>query len=566
LKIKNILPASLGFVATALMLTVIQPPVGWSWLAWICLIPFLLVCSPAARLAYLALPAYLVSLVYWLANLYWIAPITTAGWIAFCLYTALLWPGLVVSLRYCRNKRIPLFISAAVLFVGAEQLQGFLLGGFHWRFLAHSQYANLPLIQIADLFGAPAVSMLVAMVNGLLAELIIAADQRKILKLANLLKIALVASVVLAAFSYGRWRIDQAGRSIRTGPVVAGLQSNVPQSVKQSHQACEQIFADLLASSQAAAGAGAELIIWPETMVQAVLDPSVLGVLDARHRYRIFDSALRKHASGTAYLLVGASGGEPEKKDDSTITLVTRYNSAFLYRPDGRQADEKYHKIHLVPFGEVVPFRRSIPWLHSLLMKFTPYDFDYSLDYGTEYTVFDMAAGAGQNRCSYHFGVMICYEDTVPKIARKFTISRQGRKRIHWLVNISNDGWFVRFEDAKISATTELPQHVAACVFRAVENRVAVVRSVNTGISCLIDSTGRVRTGYLAASGNFPIQAMRRKAIAGWFADKVPIDTRTSFYSKYGWLCDYVWPVAFGLLITAALLDKLRKKKGKAGQ
>ena len=76
----------------------------------------------------------------------------------------------------------------------------------------------------------------------------------------------------------------------------------------------------------------------------------------------------------------------------------------------------------------------------------------------------------------------------------------EGRKRIDWLVNISNDGWFVRFPKAqgRVIASSELPQHAAICAFRAVENRLAVVRSVNTGISCLLESTGRIRDGYLA--------------------------------------------------------------------
>ncbi|MHC4075879.1 MAG: hypothetical protein ACYSRZ_05635, partial [Planctomycetota bacterium] len=156
--LKNTAPAILAFGTSALVLTVIGPPFSLWILAWVALVPFILICRPDVKVLPLIITAYLVSAVYWLGNLYWLAPVTTSGWIAFCLYTALLWPGLAFALRYCRIKKLPLFLTVPVLFVGAERLQGLFLGGFFWRFLAHSQYQNITLIQIADIFGAAGVS------------------------------------------------------------------------------------------------------------------------------------------------------------------------------------------------------------------------------------------------------------------------------------------------------------------------------------------------------------------------------------------------------------------------
>jgi apolipoprotein N-acyltransferase len=295
-------------------------------------------------------------------------------------------------------------------------------------------------------------------------------------------------------------------------------------------------------------------------MVQATLDKQVLRLLVSSDTDKIFDKRLSEHSKNTAFVLVGAYGGTPEIQEDFTIRLAQRYNSAFLYQPDGRQSKKQYSKIHLVPFGEFVPFRKSFSFLYNLLMKFTPYDYDYTLDAGSEYTVFEMTGGQGQELRVYKFSVMICYEDAVPAIARRFAIDKRGQKRLDWLVNISNDGWFVRFKNGKVLPSTELPQHAAICVFRAVENRLAVLRSVNTGISCLIDTLGRIHNGFIA--GNLPQHAMARTGCAGWFVDRVTIDKRTTFFSKYGQWLDFCCAICLvSLIIVPPLRRFVRTKK-----
>ena len=576
---KNILLCALPFVASAVMLTVIQAPISFSLPAWIALVPFILACSPDAKPRRLALVSYVISLCYWLVNLYWLIPVTIVGWIVFCLYTAALWPILALCLRYCRIKKIPLFLASAVLVVGIERSQGFFLGGFFWRFLAHSQFQNITLIQIADMFGTAGLSFLIAMVNGLLAELIIAAischPERsegsplpvKImrffasLRMTIFLKTALVCAAVVATIIYGRWRIDQEEQCIQPGPYVASLQSNVPQSVKRSFESSEDLFNGLMEHSKAAVQAGAELIVWPETMVQATLNPEVLRIVQRSNPldpWIIFDKSLREHAKDNACVLVGAYGGQIGIRENSEVYLAKRYNSAFLYKRDGQKAPHSYSKIHLVPFGEVLPFRNSCLWLYNFLMKFTPYNYDYSLDAGTEYTIFEMTNPYNETR-DYKFSVMICYEGTVPAIARRFALDKQGTKRIDWLVNISNDGWFVRFKDGKVLPSAELAQHAAVCVFRAVENRLAVVRSVNTGISCLIDSSGRIRNGFLA--GNLPPKTMERTGMPGWFLDRIMIDRRTTFFSKFGEWLGFCCQVCLILVIIVPLSTKFFRSR-----
>ena len=539
----------------------IQAPIGLAPLAWLAWVPFIVACSPEARPRRLFLFGYIISLCYWLGNLYWVAPVTIAGWLVFCLYTALLWPVLALCLRWCRKKKVPLFLAAAVLIVGIERLQGFFLGGFFWRFLAHSQYRNTTLIQIVDIFGAGGVSFLIAMVNGLLAGLILAARQKKILTSVQFANTAIVCAAVVGAFVYGRWRISQEAECVTAGPLAASLQSNVPQSVKRTFESGDDLFTGLMEHSKVAAQAGAELIVWPETMVQAALNPEVLGLLESSHQWRVYDDALRQHAKDTAFLLVGAYGGTPVIQDDMSIQLGKKYNSAFMYKKNGDKAREVYNKIHLVPFGEVLPLRRSLSWFYELLMKikFIPYNFDYSLDYGSEYTIFEMTGSENEQAQVYKFGVIICYEDTVPEIGRKFALDEHGEKRLDWLVNISNDGWFVRFKDEQVRPSAELTQHAAVCAFRAVENRLAVLRSVNTGISCLIDSAGRIKNGFTA--GSLPRKARARTGMPGWFIDKIPIDDRVTFFSKYGEWLDFCCELCVIVLIIVLLSGKFFRVK-----
>jgi apolipoprotein N-acyltransferase len=559
---------ALPFIASALLLSVIQAPIDLSFLAWIAYVPFILASYyiKEVRIRKLIFIITIVGTLYWMVNLYWIFPITIAGGIILCLYTSLLWPLLFFCLRYCIRKKVPLFIASAILIVGIERMQGIFLGGFFWRFLAHSQYKNITIIQIADIFGAGGVSFLIAMVNGLIAEIVIFIwsiykKQHGLKPILLVVKTGIVGLLVISSIFYGRWRIGQEAEFVKEGPIAASLQSNIPQSVKSTFGSGETLFNSLMKDSNEACVYKPELIVWPETMVQEILNPEILTYREETHESVIFDKRLREHAQkNNAYLLVGAYGGETELDEDKDVVISGMYNTAFLYTKDGKKAPEIYSKIHLVPFGEVLPLRKSMAWFYQLLMKldFIPYKFDYSLEYGKEYTVFNMTGNEDQK---YKFSVIICYEDTVPALSRRFALDENGNKRIDWLVNISNDGWFVRWRNEKVMPSTELPQHAAVCVFRAVENRLPVLRSVNTGISCLIDSSGRIKNGYIA--GTLPENPMARTGMSGWFIDKIPIDKRTAFFSKYGEFLDFFCEFCVFFVIFISLSGKfIRFKKG----
>jgi apolipoprotein N-acyltransferase len=524
------------------MLTVIQQPFNLGYLAWIAYVPLIIVAIREEKTLRLVIFAYIISFAYWLGNLYYIIPVTISGWAAFCAYTAILSPILILTLRFLRKKfpKIPSFLLFAILLTAAERLQGFLLGGFAWRMLAHSQYENIRLIQIADIFGAGGVSFIVAAVNGQIAEIIMEFIKYRKTKNFSPVKIyaysVVVIFLVIASVVYGTWRIEQYETTPKDSISFASVQSNIPQSVKISSDNEFEILHHLLEQSKQAQQVKPDLIIFPETMVQGMLNHSLLSLISDSHLYCRLNKTLKEYAKGNSYLLVGAMTGIPKVESNSQITLIKKYNSAYLYTPDGIQSPQRYDKIHLVPFGEFIPFRKSCPAIYNFFMKFSPYDYDYSIDAGDEYTIFTVKTNKTEQ--NYKFGVMICYEDTVAEIARNLVIDKNGNKKSDFLVNISNDGWFTKFENEKIIPSAELAQHTVVGLFRAIENRISIIRSVNTGISCAVDPLGRIKKGY--ETGNLPENPMKRRGIAGWFADNLPIYRKITLFSLYGrWLDNF---------------------------
>jgi len=543
---------------SAVFLSVIQPPCHWYPLAWIAWVPFVLACATAHSSKPLIGASFVISAAYWLINLHWIGPITPPGWIALSLFLALSWPMMAIVTRFCVHKKVPLFIACPIIIVGAEALQGLPVMSFHWRFLAHSQFQQLSLIQIADILGAGGVSFLIAMVNGVAAQGLLSLGLKKIPARGFVWGSVISSLALISTVIYGHHQIRAYDRAVVTGPLVASVQSSVPQSIKGSLIESDVIFNDLLSLSQEVAQHNPELIVWPETMVQAILNQEVIPYLANQDNSQAFDAALGAHAKETnTHLLVGAYGGSLDHTAQGTLSLNT-HNSALMYDSDGTQAQTRYDKIRLVVFGEYMPFRQSWPWLFELLMKCTPYDFDHSMTPGESHTVFSMD-DASHTR-TYRFATLICYEDAVPDLVRQFVLSPEHNKQVDWLVNISNDGWFATMKDNRVQSTSELIQHVTAGTFRAIENRLSILRSVNTGISCLIDPCGRLINGYAHASPDFPEQVEDRQGMAGWFAGKMPIYEKVSLFSRMGPWLDRLCAWSYGLTGLIAVFGVIKKR------
>jgi apolipoprotein N-acyltransferase len=161
-----------------------------------------------------------------------------------------------------------------------------------------------------------------------------------------------------------------------------------------------------------------------------------------------------------------------------------------------------------------VPFQQSWPWLHRTLRSLVPPVMSL-IEPGRDVRWFELTGRDGRR---WRLATPICYEGTFDHVCRRMSV-QDGRKRADLLLNLSNDGWFV-WPGEGARPTTEHAQHMVHYCFRAVENRLPVLRAANTGISASIDSCGRI----VRSLGNEP----------GTLAAKVLVDTRTSLYSIVG--------------------------------
>ncbi len=348
-----------------------------------------------------------------------------------------------------------------------------------------------------------------------------------------------------ASLGYGQWRLRQ--NDFEVGPKVALVQGNLPLRIKNEAWANKPGGAAGVMQrhhvwlTQLAVLRRPNLIVWPETSWP---DDWVEVLDEASGRTAPDDPSVEflKVVSGAWHtdVLLGLNTVvmAPDKR------VLQRYNSALLATADGRPGG-RYDKIHCVPFGEYIPLKDWLPFLEVL----SPYDFDYSIRSGQHLTRFPLG--------SYHYGVLICYEDTVSGLAREYALPDGDQPAADFLLNTSNDGWF--------DGTPEHAQHLAICRFRAVEARRSVGRSVNMGISALIDPNGRVlapqRTQEIgearlweltAGAADLPTSRWREfQTVPGVLIAEVPIDHRVSLYARLGdWLPWSCWAiVAVGLVL-----------------
>ena len=436
------------------------PTLGHPAAAWLALVPLLTAAARATPWQALRLGA-VTGFVHFAGTLYWIPAVmidygglpAPAAWLVHALLVAVLalFPALfaagVADLTARFGPRGLLFAPA--LWVTAELGRMHLFTGFPWALLGYSQIPFPAVAQAASVVGVLGVSALVAAVNGAVAHALVAGPGR------GRPPLAVTAALVAAAVAFGAWRL-QDGSLLRAGSAlrVAALQGNVRQDEKWNPRRSDAILETYLGQTRRAAGAGARLVVWPETATPFALDRDPRG------------EAVRAAARESgAHLLVGttevARGAE-----------TRRYNAAYLIEPGRGSTSGVYRKQRLVPFGEYVPLRRALFFVSPLVE--TVADFSAGAEART------LPAGGGR------VGAAICYEIIYPGLVRELVLRGAGL-----LATITNDAWYGR--------TAAPHQHFQQAAMRAIEQGRFLVRAANTGISGVIDPYGRV----LARSGLF---------------------------------------------------------------
>ncbi len=394
------------------------------------------------------------------------------------------------SIVYSLSSIVQLLFIPSVWILLEYTRSHLILGGFPWALLGYSQYQNLPMIQIADITGVWGVSWLVMFINVAIYSGVRCQGSGVRKRISSLLFPILLAVVVM---SYGFYKLSCPLSPVTSNLIkISVIQGNIPQDLKWDAQAAQSIVVTYLNLSEKALLDKTDILIWPEASwpyLEDENDDSFVLLKEFTREEKI-------------PLLVGAV-----TKNENNY-----HNGALLFSKEGKLIT-RYDKLHLVPFGEYIPLRKMFPFLDTVVPigDFSP---------GKEYSLiplpvtFETRDPRPETRISA--GVLICFEDIFPELARQFRL-----KGADLLVNITNDGWFGR---------TQAPyQHFSASVFRAVENRLSLVRSANTGVSGFISPTGKI-TGVVADKKG------RETFTPGLLTRQVELNFTTglTFYSRFG--------------------------------
>lgn len=447
--------------------------------------------------------AYVCGIVWYGGTCYWIyatmrhyggvdAPAAVGILILFCLYLAL-YHGAFGLLISCLAGNSPFsrraLLLSPVVWVAVE-LARTRITGFPWDLLGTCQVDNIPLARIATVTGVYGISFEIMVVNAALAAaFLVHREKRK-----TLLWAAIGAGIVLQAGSL----LHPPASTVQEDRVATLVQANVP--ILEGSDWTKEYFDSTLhdLSQISLSGTSNErpsLIVWPES-------PAPFYTSDPIFRGAVSNLAQRANA----WALVGSIGIQ----NATPYSASKYYNSAALVSPQGEWVS-RYDKIHLVPFGEYVPFKRIFAFAGGLTKEvgdFTPGDSRAPLEAGGE-----------------KLGVFICYESIFPDEIRQ--LAANGAQV---LVNISNDGWY--------GDSGAYAQHLKQARMRAVENTRWLLRDTNTGVTAFIDPLGRV------------VDTAPRKirtAVTAHYA----LSDATTFYTRHGdwfaYLCAIISAVALAM-------------------
>ncbi len=394
------------------------------------------------NLSQVFLRGILFGFLFSLFSLFWIVFLRIESGVKLLMLLGMLVMFLYIGLYYgvglLISKLIGMWYLPFIL-TGLEFLKGLGEIGFPWLSFGYSQARYPVVIQQASIYGVYGVSFWLYLINITLFNFLRNRNDRVLFLLLLFFSLPLI---------YGTIRIKGIPRGLKR--ITVGIvQPNIDPNLKFNASLRDETFNRLIYLSERCKEEAKDtltLVVWPETATPVFLKtPGIYQNMVLELTNRINAPVL----TGTP--IYNRKTGE-------------MFNGAVLIKPN-EGITQEYKKLHLVPFGEHIPYDRYIP----LFKRIDLGEGDYTP--GNEYTVFTTD--------NLKFSCLICFESIFSEIARAFV-----RSGAELLLNITNDGWF-----GKISGPQ---QHNDMAILRTVENGVPLVRSANTGISMVVDSYGRI--------------------------------------------------------------------------
>lgn len=490
-------------------------------IAWIALVPFLLSLRSVERAGELFRRSYLCMLVFCIISLWWVTLATLPGGLLTIVIQAffLSVPMLLFHLmKKAAGFRFALF-SLPFVWVSWEWLymqQEFSLG---WLTLGNSQANFNIMVQYADITGVWGISFWLLWFNVLAIAAL--AGTGKMRFRASAVMVLLVLFPLL--YASGVFRGDASASIDEPKLRITLIQPNIDPASKWGKYSTSEIMALYYRMTERSVRENRpELVIWPETAIPFhILDAPYADELErlrrALHRW---DTALLTGFSDIVHFPSVIRNGHEEGGGSES------YNASMLLLP-GKNEPQVYRKIRLVPFGERVPYVDLHPWLEELNFSLAGLK---SWGKGTEKTI--------MNLHSFRHGKVltsdiICYESIFPDLVSEFV-----RKGSSFITLVTNDGWYSRSYGPY--------QHLAIARLRCIENRRAMARCANTGVTVFIDKFGRTiaeipwwQEGSLTAD--------------------LPLGTSMTFYTLHPDLLPRVALAVSGLLFITALSIHFRK-------
>jgi apolipoprotein N-acyltransferase len=562
----------LAAIASGVLYAACFPPFNYDWLCWIALTPLLAAIwfsgeEQKRRWARDLLLGYVAGISFFWTVFSWLQTVTVPGWLLVGAYMAIyiaLWswicgllrPGLrkprpakpvegvaAISRRLnekyaaehglkavaadesevpletpahrspwlssVNNLRLAFLLAAA--WVAQEWLRSIVFSGWGWNTLGTALHAQLVLIQIAEFTGIAGLSFMVAFTN----VIVLATVRRFILEtqvkpMRPHFDLTLTMAGIVGVMGFG---IHALHVRRETKPLnVALVQPNIPREEKFTVEFAAKTFDLFTRLSRPAleANAHTDLLVWPESSM-----PGPVLTDELSHRF-VMDFS----ASAKTDLMLGTID------QDETHA----YNAAMLVSNSGAHL-QIYRKVHLVPFGEYVPGRHTIPLLARVVGDQVPDDFAF----GKEFTVFKLTGDKAK------VAPLICFEDTIGDLTRQFVLAGA-----NLLVNVTNDGWFLQSAGSR--------QHLANAVFRCVETRLPMVRAANTGVTCFINEFGNITQMLLDENGTPFTQGTLTGQVA------IITNAEPTFYVQHGELFSYGCVAVSAMTLAFLLLRQFRRR------